>query len=93
MTLTEQVARAIFLEAFPSFEGDPGMRERFHNYARAAIAVVREEAAKIAENPGFIQAQDTEWDEGVNYVKAFIAAALRRMGDEPTTSVKGTDHG
>jgi len=37
-----------------------------------------ESCAAIAENPGFIQARDTEWDEGVNYAKRFIAAAIRR---------------
>jgi hypothetical protein len=45
--------------------------------AREAEARERERCAKIAENPGFIQAQDTEWDEGVNYAKRFIADAIR----------------
>lgn len=36
-----------------------------------------ERCANIAENPGFIQAQDTEWDEGVNYTKRFVAKAIR----------------
>jgi hypothetical protein len=36
-----------------------------------------EGCAAIAENPGFIQAKDTEWDEGVNYAKRFIAKAIR----------------
>lgn len=43
----------------------------------AAAQTERERCAKIAENPGFIQARDTEWDEGVNYAKRFIAAAIR----------------
>lgn len=38
--------------------------------------------ADLAENPGFIQAQDTEWDEGVNYAKRFIAKAIRRALQE-----------
>jgi hypothetical protein len=38
-----------------------------------------EECAKIAIDPGFIEAQDTEWDEGVNYAKAFIAQAIRAL--------------
>lgn len=47
-----------------------------------AIAAERERCAKIAENPGFIQAQDTEWDMGVEYAKPFIARAIR-SGREP----------
>ena len=43
-------------------------------------AAERERCAKIAENPGFIEARDTEWDEGVNYAKRFIAAAIRGRG-------------
>jgi len=42
-----------------------------------ALIAERERCAKIAENPGFIQAQDTEWDAGVNYAKRFIANAIR----------------
>lgn len=38
-----------------------------------------EDAAKVAENPGFIEARDTEWDEGVNYAKSYIAAAIRLL--------------
>ena len=38
----------------------------------------RERCAKIAENPGFIEGRDSEWDEGVNYAKRFIADAIRR---------------
>ena len=38
-----------------------------------------EEAARVAENPGFIQARDTEWDMGVNYAKPFIANAIRSL--------------
>lgn len=38
-----------------------------------------EEAARVAENPGFIQARDTEWDMGVNYAKPFIANAIRAL--------------
>lgn len=45
----------------------------------------RETAARIAENPGFIQARDTEWDEGVNYAKRYIAAAIRSAPPTPTT--------
>src|SRR5882672_4090104 len=37
-----------------------------------------ERCAKIAENPGFIQARDSEWDDGVNFAKAFIADAIRK---------------
>lgn len=40
----------------------------------------REQCARVAENPGFIQAQDTEWDIGVNYAKAYIARAIRLRG-------------
>lgn len=46
---------------------------------RQAVAAERERCAKIAEeNPGFIEARDTEWDEGVNFAKRFIAAAIRK---------------
>jgi len=51
----------------------------------AAVLRERERCAKIAENPGFIQAQDTEWDEGVNYAKRFIANAIRNGEVGPTT--------
>ncbi len=44
--------------------------------ARAEVAAT-ERAAKVAESPGFIQARDTEWDEGINHAKRFIAAAIR----------------
>jgi len=44
-----------------------------------AILIERERCAKIAENPGFIEARDTEWDEGVNYAKTFIANAIRNQ--------------
>jgi hypothetical protein len=47
-----------------------------------AVAAERERCVKIAENPGFIQAQDTEWDMGVEYAKPFIARAIR-SGREP----------
>lgn len=43
----------------------------------AAREQERERCAQIAENPGFIEARDTEWDEGVNFAKQFIAAAIR----------------
>lgn len=43
----------------------------------AAVLRERERCAQIAENPGFIEARDTEWDEGVNYAKKFIAEAIR----------------
>lgn len=42
-----------------------------------------ERAARTAENPGFIEAQDTEWDLGVNFAKKFIAAAIRRLASGP----------
>ncbi len=49
--------------------------------ARAALSAVAPEivetCAKVAENPGFIQARDTEWDEGVNFAKEYIAKAIR----------------
>jgi hypothetical protein len=55
---------------------------RLDVFAAEAIAAERERCVKIAENPGFIQAQDTEWDMGVEYAKAFIARAIR-SGREP----------
>lgn len=51
----------------------------------AATEIERERCAKIAENPGFIQAQDTDWDLGVNYAKKFIAAAIRASLSENGT--------
>lgn len=48
---------------------------------KAAREIERERCAKIAETPGFIECRDTDWDEGVNFAKRFIAAAIRR-GDE-----------
>lgn len=51
--------------------------QEMQDVIRRAVLVERERCAKIAENPGFIQAQDTEWDEGVNYAKRFIAEAIR----------------
>ena len=54
------------------------MAERFRDDARAAIPLALEYAAKIAENPGFIEARDTEWDEGVNYAKRYISTAILR---------------
>lgn len=38
-----------------------------------------EECARIAEDPGFIDARDSEWDEGVNFAKRYIADAIRRL--------------
>ena len=55
-----------------------------------AIMIERERCAKIAESPGFIQAQDTEWDEGVNYAKRFIAAAIRGL-PAPVEGIDGPD--
>lgn len=49
--------------------------------ARAAIAVVIERCAEVAECPGFVQARDTEWDTGFNYAKRIIAAAIRKLGE------------
>lgn len=37
------------------------------------------DAVKVAENPGFIEARDTEWDEGVNYAKRYISNAIRLL--------------
>lgn len=42
-----------------------------------AVAAEREACARTAANPGFIRAQDTEWDDGVEYAKLFIATAIR----------------
>lgn len=54
-----------------------------------ARAEAMEEAAQIANNPGFIQGRDTEWDEGVNYAKQFTANLLhlraRALSQSPRT--------
>lgn len=47
-----------------------------------------EEAARVADNPGFIEARDTEWDIGVNDAKRMIATAVRTL---TTTTTKGDD--
>lgn len=47
------------------------------------------EAAAIAENPGFIEAQDTDWDLGVNYAKGFISEAILRLRTSAVTSKEG----
>jgi len=36
-----------------------------------------EEAAKVAESHGFINARDTDWDGGVNFTRKFIAEHIR----------------
>lgn len=62
--------------------------ERYCNAKAAARRIVekidadedvesRERYAKIAENPGFIECRDTDWDDGVNFAKKFIAAKIR----------------
>lgn len=38
-----------------------------------------EAAAREAETGGFIEARDSEWDEGVNYARKFIAARIRAL--------------
>lgn len=45
---------------------------------RNAIRAENERCAGVADNPGFIEARDTEWDVGVNYAKRYIATAIRR---------------
>lgn len=55
-----------------------GHAESIRYMVAQAIAAERERCAQIAENPGFIQARDTEWDIGVNYAKQYIAMAIRR---------------
>lgn len=42
-----------------------------------AVAAERECCARVAQDI-WIDARDTEWDEGVNYAKRRIAAAIRR---------------
>ena len=40
------------------------------------LAAQRKADAEVARRPGFIQAQDTEWDQGVEYAKTFCARAI-----------------
>ena len=42
-----------------------------------AVAAERERNARVAQDI-WVDARDTEWDEGVNYAKRLIAAAIRR---------------
>lgn len=51
--------------------------ELFDEGVEAGRLHERDRCAALAENPGFIEARDTEWDEGVNYAKKFIASAIR----------------
>jgi len=44
----------------------------------ASVEVI-EQCAKVAENPGFVDARDTEWDLGFNYAKKYIAGAIRAL--------------
>lgn len=48
--------------------------------ARAIIPLIASHCAEVARNPGFIQARDTEWDEGVNFTKRFIANEIEKIG-------------
>src|SRR3954447_22878961 len=57
--------------------GHHGHYETMFRVVREEVERERERCAKVAENPGFIQATDTDWDEGVNHAKKFIAAAIR----------------
>ena len=63
---------------------DDLMHDGKHGHYETMFRVIREEVdrecercALIVENPGFIQARDTEWDAGVNFAKMFIATAVR----------------
>ena len=80
--LVEAVARAISEATSGPFEflSELG-RDSARDEARAAIAVVIERCAEVAECPGFVQARDTEWDDGFNYAKRLIAAAIRKLGE------------
>lgn len=62
--------------------GKHGHYETIFRVVREEVERERDRCARLAENPGFIRAQDTEWDEGVNYAKRFIANVIRgRSGD------------
>lgn len=41
-----------------------------------------EDAAKVALDPGFIQARDSEWDTGFNDAKRVIAHAIRALKEQ-----------
>jgi hypothetical protein len=71
-TLTEKVARAIWAAyAVEDFPTEQGKRGQAMAEARAAIAVVIEEAAKVAEEHiGFGEFEQCE-----------IAAAIRRLAE------------
>jgi len=47
----------------------------------AGFSSVIEAAAREAESGGFIEARDSEWDEGVNYARSFIAARIRSLSN------------
>lgn len=86
-------AYAEYISQVPSMELErhpylPGLEQEISE-ARAALSTMPdrqaaineglEMAAKVAENPGFIQARDTEWDTGFNDAKRTIANAIRAM--------------
>lgn len=52
-----------------------GRREGIEEGERKGI----ERAAKVAENPGFVPAQDSEWDTGFNDAKRHIAHCIRAL--------------
>lgn len=58
---------------------DINTRDHWRSIARAIIPIVLEQAAKVAESPGFIECRDTEWDAGVNDAKRSIAQAIRSL--------------
>jgi hypothetical protein len=64
--------------------GDASTIDHFETMAQAAIYEVAWACSKVAENPGFIEARDTDWDQGVNYAKRFIASAIRQQVDDRT---------
>lgn len=78
--LVEAVARAM-AERNRVLEDGVLQWQAWQDDARAAIAVVIERCAEVAECPGFVQARDTEWDTGFNYAKRIIAAAIRKLGE------------
>jgi len=53
------------------------LTQAFAAHRQQAEDAMLERCARVALSPGFIEARDTEWDEGVNYAKRYIATAIR----------------
>ena len=75
----DDLAKTAGAAAGLSAEQIPGFAHILRELARSERAEQKEACARVAETKPFIQARDTDWDEGVNYARKAIAAAIRAM--------------